>query len=332
MAAKNQSPAKRTGSAKTKKAKPGKWVIANAKAVTRSKGGQIAVTIIAAGALGTLAYFAYKHFKKKKNAANNDVDAVIKQLNNPARKDTAVIDQPLPVIKKKTSSRSSSGNDDFPLKKGSKGDKVKQLQQALIAKYGAAVLPKYGADGDFGGETAGALKKNNLPQTIDESTFNVLVDGQQEGADLNGLGKRLYEAADSKNLSQIISLLKSIKNKEQYQQVSTEFSNYRLRGVHQTLVNGLLGTFKVESQKQQIRLEFLRMGLQYNGNKWSLSGFDGKTIVTVEGADVWVTPTQSVQVPPRMVLGNEVAQRLDYTLFENNDKYFLVKSKSVKYL
>jgi hypothetical protein len=33
-----------------------------------------------------------------------------------------------------------------------------------------------------------------------------------------------------------------------------------------------------------------------------------------------------------MVLGNEVTQRLDFTLFENNNKYFLVKTQSVKYL
>src|ERR1700741_2759545 len=34
----------------------------------------------------------------------------------------------------------------FPLKKGSKGEFVKNLQNALIQKFGAKVLPKYGAD------------------------------------------------------------------------------------------------------------------------------------------------------------------------------------------
>jgi hypothetical protein len=29
-----------------------------------------------------------------------------------------------------------------------------------------------------------------------------------------------------------------------------------------------------------------------------------------------------------MVLGNEVTKRLDYTLFENNGKHFLVQTKS----
>ena len=33
-----------------------------------------------------------------------------------------------------------------------------------------------------------------------------------------------------------------------------------------------------------------------------------------------------------MVLGNEVTKRLDYTLFENNGKHFLVQTKSVTQL
>ena len=42
----------------------------------------------------------------------------------------------------------------FPLKKGSKGALVKNLQLAL----GVDKLPKFGADGDFGTETLNALK------------------------------------------------------------------------------------------------------------------------------------------------------------------------------
>jgi hypothetical protein len=45
----------------------------------------------------------------------------------------------------------------FPLKQGSKNDCVKKLQQALIANLGAAVLPKYGADGTWGSETQKAM-------------------------------------------------------------------------------------------------------------------------------------------------------------------------------
>lgn len=46
----------------------------------------------------------------------------------------------------------------FPLQKGSTGPCVKQLQLALIGKYGASILPKYGADSSWGTETDGAVK------------------------------------------------------------------------------------------------------------------------------------------------------------------------------
>jgi hypothetical protein len=50
----------------------------------------------------------------------------------------------------------STRNDDFPLKKGSRGNNVKRLQDALL-KLNPNSLPKYGVDGDFGNETEAAL-------------------------------------------------------------------------------------------------------------------------------------------------------------------------------
>jgi hypothetical protein len=144
-------------------------------------------------------------------------------------------------------------------------------------------------------------------------------------------GKFLTSAAAG-DFSTVISLLKQMKNKEDYRQVSDIFVESRLRGVRQTLVNGLLSSFTNASQKEQIRFEFIRMGLKYDGNKWSLSGFDGRPIVTTEATNVWINATENVSVPASMVLGAEVSRKLDYTLFENNGKYFLVATRSIKYL
>lgn len=47
--------------------------------------------------------------------------------------------------------------DSFPLKKGSRGAKVKELQ-GYILKIDKNALPRFGADGDFGNETEGALQ------------------------------------------------------------------------------------------------------------------------------------------------------------------------------
>ena len=65
-----------------------------------------------------------------------------------------------------------------PIKKGNKGDRVKELQKKLI-ELGYS-LPKYGADGSFGNETLSAVKQfqndNGLSATgvVDEATWNLL--------------------------------------------------------------------------------------------------------------------------------------------------------------
>jgi hypothetical protein len=330
--------------AKTSPAKGRKATSAKPRNIWGNAGGQhppaakgnapkIVLATLAIGTTGVVGYFGWQYYKKKKEAKSSNLEDELLKIHPatnpvPIIRDSTKHNTPAdttdykPPVHTGTKSSSKAGNDDFPLKKGSKGENVKQLQQALMNKYGSSVLPKYGADGDFGSETQNALKKNNLPVTVSESTFNVMTQGG--GADpstVASLGLKLYNAAFAKNLTGVLGLLKNIRNTDDYQQVSASFMLHRLGGVRQTLVNGLLSSFSAESQKQKI-----------HDNKWSLSGFDGKPVVTLEPATVWVNATESIQVPAMMVLGNEVTKRLDYTLFENNKKYFLVKTQSIKYL
>lgn len=294
---------------------------------------KIIITTLAVGATGILGYFGWQYFKKKKQAKQNDIDTVLMNMEQPI-----VTTPSLPIIKPKTKNKTATytssttfeRNDDFPLKKGSKGENVRRLQEALITKYGRQVLPKYGADGDFGTELLNALKKLGLPQTINESTLNVIAQGTVTNPATTG--KDLYKAAVAKDYAKAIALLKKLKSVDDYTAASNVFKQDRINGVRQTLVNGMLNVFTTDTQKQAIKFEFLRMGLQFDGSKWSLSGIDGLPIITVVPTSVWINATESVKVPARMVLGNEVAQRLDYTLFENKGKHFLVQTKTVKYL
>jgi hypothetical protein len=309
----------------------------------------IILTTLAVGAAGILGYLGWQYYKKRKasKTATTDLNTILPSATTAAlypdssasyTDTTATPSYVAPSATTKTTASSSSAKSSttassgFPLKKGSKGTLVKTLQQALIAKYGASVLPKYGADGDFGSETISALAKAGLPATIDESTYYVVIQGSSSVTDKSAFAGKFLTAAIAKDFNTVISLLKQMATKEDYKQVSALFSQSRLRGVRQTLVNGLLGTFSNESQKQQIRYEFIRMGLKYDGSKWSLDGFDGRPVVTTEPTNVWINATENVGVPAMMVLGAEVSRKLDYTLFENNGKYFLVATKAIKYL
>lgn len=290
------------------------------------------ITTLAVGATGILGYFGWQYLKKKKAAkGDHDIESIIKNLDRP------IVSTPEPPKSRTTQKRSSytpsastERRDNFPLSKGSKGDNVRRLQEALIAKYGKQVLPKYGADADFGSEVEAALKKLGLPPSITESTLRVIAQGA--GADPATIGKDLFRAATAKDYAKSISLLKKLRNVDDYTAANSVFKEGRISSVRQTIVNGLLNVFSADKQKQAIKFEFLRMGLQFDGNKWSLSGFDGLPIITAIPTSVWINATDSVTVPARMVLGNEITKRLDYTLFENGGKHFLVQTKTIKYL
>ncbi len=286
------------------------------------KGKKIALITLGVLATGTLGFFGFRWWKNKKEKAQ-------------AQDDTAPDLDLTPPSKSSFTPHTTAPqrNDDFPLKKGSKGARVKQIQDVLISKLGKDILGKAGADGDFGSKTEAALTKASFPITIDENTFNVITQGNVENFDADATATELYNAATKKDFLSALKSLQKLKSKEDYTSVSESFkNNYRVNGVHQTLVNGMLGSFSNEKQKQSIRLQFTRMGLNYDGKKWSLSGLETASIITNQATIVWEHPSKGIKVPANMVLGKEVTRRGEHTLFENNGKHFLVQTKTINYL
>lgn len=311
-----------------------------AKNMMKKKASNLLMTVLAVGAAGVAGYLGWTYFAKRRRAKASSAIDVSALLPAAGAYAGSVTTTPVPQSAPQNTSAiprlpsnilPSVTTSPFPLKLGSKGDKVKALQRALIEKYGAQTLPRYKDDGAFGTEVVNALKKVGLPATVSESLFNVLVKGS--AADTSNIGSRVFDAAQQKNFTLVLSLLKAIGNKNDYQAASSQFSENRLdNGVRQTLVTGLLNRFTSDSQKQALRYEFLRMGLQYNGDKWSLSGIGGRPIVTVENATVWSNRNESRVIPAGTVLGNELSRRLSFTCFENQGRPFLVQTRSIKYL
>ncbi len=298
----------------------------------KQKKKRIIITTLAVGTTGVLGYFGWQYLNRKKQAGKQDITSLITKIDEPVAPEASLPSKVRPSSKKTNSKNTGiAQGTEFPLKKGSKGQLVQKLQQAIMAKYGATTLAKYGADGDFGTELYNALKKLGLPTSISQSAFNVITQGVA-ASDPASIGIELYKAASNKDFTKIISLLKKLTSPNEYAIAGEQFKQYRLGGIRQTLVNGLLSIADSEAQKQQLRNEFLRIGLQFDGNKWSLSGTDEQAIITTLPTKVWINARQSVNVPARMVLGSPISKRLDYTLFENKGKYFLVQSRHVKSL
>ncbi|HVI45230.1 MAG TPA: hypothetical protein VM802_10180 [Chitinophaga sp.] len=332
-----------------------------------AKANNIVLTTLAIGAAGIVGYLGWQYIKKKRNRSADLDSAVFRNtpsniepagvkntttaispsgnVNSPLPSDSLPsipIDDPdikeamnTPIRIGGRRNKNKVKNDEFPLKRGSKGEKVRLLQQALITKYGDKILPKYGADGAFGAELVAALKKLKFSTTVSETLYNVLVGN---GADSNvtdslSLARQLFSAAQQRDFNKTISLLNSINSAAQYSSVSNYFKTFRLNGgARKTLVNGLLTTFTRDDQKQQLRLAFAKMGLQYDGNKWSLSGINGLPIITTMPARIWVNSLQSVTVPAHTVLGQQISRKLDYILFSNNGRYFLVHASCARTL
>ena len=96
---------------------------------------------------------------------------------------------------------------DFPIKKGSKGDKVKEIQQILVS-IDANALPKYGIDGDFGSETESALFKYLNKKSVDKQDDILTLNGLKDAAQ----GQNLQNSVNSTRIAignQVIQDLKS---------------------------------------------------------------------------------------------------------------------------
>ena len=85
---------------------------------------------------------------------------------------------------------------DFPIKKGSKGDKVKEIQQILVS-IDENALPKYGIDGDFGSETESALFKYLNKKSVDKQDDILTLNGLKDAAQ----GQNLQNSVNSTRIA-----------------------------------------------------------------------------------------------------------------------------------
>ena len=81
----------------------------------------------------------------------------------------------------------------FPLRKGSKGGKVKELQRAILL-YDDTILGKYRDDGDFGKITEDALQTILGKKTADsQDDINAIIKKAKESTNDNSYFKKLKE-------------------------------------------------------------------------------------------------------------------------------------------
>lgn len=211
----------------------------------------------------------------------------------------------LPVSVPRTTSSSS-----FPLRSGSRGELVKQLQQGLLRLGGEAashirstsIRPDGSPDGVFGSGTEKALRAAGYSTTVSESSFSKIV-GSSTAATSKTMSSKaiadeLIKASNSRNLFAALAALKQMQNTNDYLSVRNHFSNAIVGGVRVTSpVNALLSVaFKNnEPAKVKIRAEFTRIGLKQSpSGTWTLSGLG--ELETLEELQSYLKDSQALNV------------------------------------
>lgn len=290
------------------------------------KPGKIFLYALGVAALGGGAFLVYDRLRKNPTTnlltSKSDPETIIINNNLPA----SIVSSASSILRK----------DNFPLKRGSRGARVTQLQQALASIIGInAMNANGGIDGIFGPGTANALKMAGYSETIDQATFNKIIGSNTLPTGLNALevANTLYVAAQRSDLSVVIFNLQQIKSVPDYTAVN---NYYKTKGfISKTIVTDLLDNAfsSNESAKQEIRNEFLRMGLKVDSQgRWSLSGFGYRDLITIR--ETLVTDNQNIKIPVHMntILGDEVKVANGYTWFRSLDNSVLqVPTQDVKY-
>ena len=290
------------------------------------KPAKVFIYALALAALGGGGYLVYDRIKRKKLAEQNQLPSD----NN----DTIIINNTLPASFSTITSRIlSSASDSFPLKRGSRGTRVIMLQQAL-----AKTTPSIMIDGQFGPQTAGALKTAGYPEIVDEILFNKIT-GSAKGSvqvvfNPSALAESLYKGAQAKNLAQVMDILKQLKSVTEYSAVNEYYKKQSF--ISKTIVTDLLEyAFKSnEAAKVQVRNEFLRIGLKVSSTgTWSLQGLRlYKDLITIR--ETVVTDSRNNRIPVRRntILGDELEVTNGMTWFKSIDDSILnVPTQDVKY-
>ncbi len=279
-------------------------------------------------AVGGAVYFTGKHLLQKKQdtySEPTDTNVTINLTQSAA-----------------STKRLASASDAFPLKPGSKGTRVTQLQQALQSILGVKVLEQYTKiDGIFGSGTSKALKAAGLPATVNEDTFNSIA-AKDRFIPLpvetpQSLGGKLYIYATGKNFDGAMTVLKQLNTTADYSAANSSFIGSQIFSVSKSIVTYLLDVAFPNNQlaKDQIKAEFKRMGLkQDDAGKWSLSGFTGyNDLVTI--IDTYVLTANGIRIPVNRntILGEQTTIKNGMTGFRSIDGgLFSVPTSHVTYV
>lgn len=282
-------------------------------------------------AVGTGGYFLYNKMKKdKEERASKDYKEDVVQNDAPS------------YSPPKTPKAPKVKPSDYPLKKGSKGELVKQLQSAIIEKFGSKTLPKYGADGYFGKELQTALSTNKYPVEIDKEQFLDIIKNSKKQTDdkkpeetkisPEAIASLIYTGCVKRDINGTLKGLWKIKNVTHYIKVNERFKKLEFGQLSMTIPTALSRIFTDETNRKKYRAQLYRIGLKWRNEKWALAGVDEMRIKSIKNARVFRTNGNFFDVPTNTLLGKFIRAKNGLTQFLTPDNMtFFVTSHSIAF-
>lgn len=296
---------------------------------------------------GYLLYDKLKH-DSKKNLGDDIDDLISSGTALPAPATSSTTSKPSGGSKLK---KPAIAYNVFPLKYGSKGTTVRDLQTALNKHYGA----KIDVDGDWGDQTRDALKAKGFPITIDVQTLAKIAAGtygkkQDSESDKKNDDKdtkkpsvshaqialdleRALEINDIMGTLRALSKIKGIMN---YIQVNEKFKNRNVKQWNKaTIPTALDRVFPFDPERKKYRAQLYTIGLKWKNDKWALAGLSGAPsgrLITIERAKVWNATGKFMIVPRSTIIGTFISARNGLTEFQTLDgKRLYINTTQIKY-
>ena len=285
---------------------------------------------LGAVAVATGGFFLFKHLQEKKDeksAEDSDQGTDDDSPSSGSHGSSSPVRRP---------SNKPAVYNQFPLKYGSKGTLVRDIQTVLNKRYKAGI----DVDGDWQGQTETVLKKFNLPTVFDSQAYAKFIAGTSIKSDgkkssnhksrgyvlPKTIANKLHDSIEKDDIFQALAALKQIKNKARYNSINEEFKkekNWTFSDgyVSRTIVNAVLDQFGSSEYKKKLNDEFYRIGLKYDGSKWSLSGLLAGTdqLMTIQPTQVWDAKGNRMSVPRSTILGTFIQAKNGITEFETLD-------------
>lgn len=306
-----------------------------------------------AGLLGLTAFGLWWFVWRKGDQKGNEDDLMFKLVNKKDGEQSAGQNQEEPKKPKQEKAPAKAPvqqKTTFPLRRGDRGELVRRVQNNLIERFGPGILPKWGADGVFGKELEDALLSKGFPNVIDKVAFEKIVSGggtpmttdnappspKKESVTIEQavpIATNIWKSCTLRKLPDLLAELKKMNSIKDYNIVNAIFKTIRTRGIRQTIVNAALSSFDDPTSKQMISAQFERMGLKYDGEKWTLSGLDGKQLLTSRATTISSLEGIELDVPADTLLGDKISEYGNKTKFRTIDGQILcVPSQHIRYI